>query len=61
MRESFAWWGKIHLSCPPPQRKIGDICFKTGRLGDAMVRQIGLFVMSNGRSTAQIPIARRLS
>ena len=61
MREGFAWWRKIHVSCPPPQRKIRDICFETVRLGDVIVRQTDLLVMSNGRATTQIPIARRLS
>jgi len=61
MQECFAWWSKIHVSCPPPQRKIGNICFETGRLSDVIVRQIGLFVMSSGRATTQIPIARPLS
>ncbi|MGZ8238192.1 MAG: hypothetical protein ACXWTY_10015 [Methylobacter sp.] len=61
MREGFAWWHKIHASCPPPQRKIGDIWFETGRLSDFIVRQIGLLVRSKGRSSTQIPIAHRLS
>jgi hypothetical protein len=60
-REDFAWRRKIHVSCPPPQRKIGDICFETGRLSDVIVRQIGLLVRSNARATTQIPIAHRLS
>ena len=61
MREGFVWWSKIQVSCPPPQRKIGNICFETGRLGDVIVRQIGLLVRSNARATTQIPIVRRLS
>ena len=61
MREGFAWWSKIHVSCPPLQLKIGDICFETVHLGDVMARQTGLLVRSNGRATTQIPIARRLS
>ena len=59
--EGLAWRRKINVSCPPSQRSIGDICFKTVRLGDVMVRQTGLLVMSNGRATTQIPIVRRLS
>ena len=61
IREGFAWWRKIHVSCPLLQRKIGDICFKTDHLGDVIVRQIGLLARSNDRPTIQIPIDRRLS
>ena len=61
MRESFAWWRKIHGSCLPPQRGIKDICFETVRMNDVMVRQTRLLVGSNGRPSTQIPIDRRLS
>jgi hypothetical protein len=61
MREGLAWWHKIHLSCLPPQRKTGGICFETGRLGEVIIRQTSLLVRSNSRATTQIPIARRLS
>jgi hypothetical protein len=61
MREGFGWWRKSHVSFPPPQRKIGGICFETSRLGEVIVRQIDLFVMLIGRATTQISIARRLS
>jgi hypothetical protein len=57
MREGLAWWCKIHLSCPPPQRKIREICFETYRLGEVVIRQTGLLVWSNSRATTQIPIA----
>ena len=33
IREGFAWWRKIHVSCPLLRRKIGDICFETVRHG----------------------------
>ena len=61
MREGFAWWRKSHISCPPPQRKIGGICFGTVLMDDVMVRQTGLLVRSNDWSTTQIPIVRHLS
>jgi len=60
MREGFAWWRKSHVSCPPPQRKIGAICFEMIRLGEVIVRQVSLMVRSNGQATTQIPIVRRL-
>lgn len=61
MREGFAWWRKIYVSCPLLRQKIGGICFGTVRLGEVIIRQISLMVRSNGRATTQIPIVRRLS
>jgi hypothetical protein len=61
MQESFAWWRKIHVSCPPSQRKIRVICFETDRFGEVIVRLIDLMVRSNARVTTQIPIVRCLS
>jgi len=55
MREGFAWWSKIHVACPQRRLKIGGICFEMVLLGEVMVRQIGLLVGSNGRSSTQIP------
>jgi hypothetical protein len=60
MRESFAWWRNIHVSCPLLRRKIGGICFETVLMDDVMVRQTGLLVRSNDGATTQIPIVRRL-
>jgi hypothetical protein len=60
IRERFAWWRKSHISCPPPQRKIGAICFETVRLGEVIIRQISLMVRSTGQATTQIPIVRCL-
>jgi hypothetical protein len=61
MREGFAWWRKIYVSCPLLRRKIWGICFETVRMTDLLVRQTGLLVKSNGRLSTQIPIDRRLS
>jgi hypothetical protein len=61
MREGLAWWCKIHVFCLSPQRKIRGICFEMIRLGNLMIRQIGLLVRSNSRATTQISIAHCLS
>jgi hypothetical protein len=61
IRESFAWWRKIHVSSPLLRRKIVGICFETVRMDDVMVRQTGSLVRSNNRATTQIPIVRHLS
>ena len=61
MRESFAWWRKIHVSSPLLRRKIGGICFEMVLIDDLMVRQTGLLVRPNVRATTQIPIVLHLS
>ena len=48
IRERFAWWRKIHVSCPLLRRKIGGICLETVLMDDVIVRQTGLLVRSNG-------------
>jgi hypothetical protein len=57
MREGFVWWRKKSVLHATPQHKFACIRFDERQLSNVSATQIQPFVISNRRTTIQIPIA----